>query len=184
MVRIKGNECQRRNMNHMPYKKSTAPEEYINSHTTITLIGEDGGYKGQAQRTGVTAPGYPDRAVYSIGRWEPGVTLYVYDGGYLWEAVAWNAYCREHKHSPAQASNVLWLGGNLTVVIQSCDQETANIGMTMSGQTAYRHVDLPSLKRQSQPKKPFELSMADFDDVLKRYAAEILEAISKLNAPE
>ncbi len=48
-------------------------------------------FAGRAERTGVTPPGFPDRAVYQIvlssARPQPG--YYVYDGGHLHPSDGW-----------------------------------------------------------------------------------------------
>lgn len=67
------------------------------------------------------------------------------------------------------------------VIIQSCDDALANIGVFVSERSAYHHVTLPDLTRQWQPVHANELPVAVFDAALRGNQAAILERISFLN---
>jgi hypothetical protein len=71
------------------------------------------------------------------------------------------------------------------IVIQSCDDESAHIGIWIRGRMTYHHVSTPSLIREwrlvyyNEEVKPDE-----FDKILQANKSRLLEAIQKLNATE
>ena len=78
--------------------------------------------------------------------------------------------------------NDIWCGETI-LTVQGCDDDEANIGMFLGNQSAYYHVDLPSLKRQWKPAS-FSwdaLPAPDFDAVLAEYRDDILALIARLN---
>ena len=46
------------------------------------------------KRTGITPPGYPSRAIYQVGPYEPGKACYVYEAGHFWPAQEWREQAR------------------------------------------------------------------------------------------
>lgn len=67
-------------------------DEYLKTPAELSLLTPDGAHwLGYAKRTGITPPGYPDRAVYSWGN-----DYYVYEGGALFLSKDW----RESKRVP------------------------------------------------------------------------------------
>lgn len=79
---------------HVPFHKedATHSNEYQGNPTEIWLRRRNNysGYSGKAYRTGITRPGYPPRAVYSIritGR-EQG--YFVFDNGEFYRSAQWH----------------------------------------------------------------------------------------------
>jgi len=72
-----------------------------------------------------------------------------------------------------------------TIIIQSCDNVSANIGVLHGGTITYRPVALPSLKHEwhREHLACLELPMDKFDEILQRNRAVLLETIARLNVP-
>jgi len=67
------------------------------------------------------------------------------------------------------------------IVIQSCDEETANIGVFVGHKSAYRHCTLPVLAHDMARGKPNELPMSEYDKAINDNFQTILERIRVLN---
>lgn len=70
---------------------------------------------------------------------------------------------------------------NAVIVVQSCDNERANIGVRLSEKITYCHVALPSLKREYQGWYYNDVRQEDYDMVLRENKSCLLEHIKKLN---
>jgi hypothetical protein len=70
------------------------------------------------------------------------------------------------------------------IVIQSCDDERANIGVQWRGKITYCHVALPSLEREYQKWYYNDVRQEIYDMVLRENKSRLLEHIQKLNAAE
>jgi hypothetical protein len=49
------------------------------------------------QRSGITSPGYPDRAVYQVKPYYPEAfskAFYVYEAGHFWPSEEWHEQCK------------------------------------------------------------------------------------------
>ena len=73
--------------------------------------------------------------------------------------------------------------GSAQIVIQSCDDNIANIGVfKRKSKSAYHHVLLPSLERErTKPLYPTELSDVEYDEVLQQNKQAVLQRICCLN---
>ena len=70
------------------------------------------------------------------------------------------------------------------IVVQSCDDETANIGVQWHGKITYCRVALPSLKREWQKWYYSDVRQEIYDMILRENKYRLLEHIRKLNAAE
>ena len=72
-----------------------------------------------------------------------------------------------------------------TIIIQSCDKVSANIGVLHCGTITYRPVALPSLEHEwhREHLAYLELPMDKFDEIMQRNRAVLLETIARLNVP-
>ena len=70
------------------------------------------------------------------------------------------------------------------IVVQSCDDETANIGVQWHGKITYCRVALPSLEREWQKWYYSDVRQEIYDMVLRENKSRLLEHIRKLNAAE
>ncbi|MBX3038707.1 MAG: hypothetical protein KF758_17480 [Anaerolineales bacterium] len=70
------------------------------------------------------------------------------------------------------------------IVVQSCDEETANIGVQWRGKITYCHVALPSLEREWQKWYYSDVRPEIFDSILRENKSSLLEHIRSLNAVE
>jgi hypothetical protein len=71
------------------------------------------------------------------------------------------------------------------IIVQSCDEETANIGIFLRSRMTYYHVELPSLKLEDR--KVYyneEVKQAEFDAILQANKSRLLETIRHLNQPK
>lgn len=88
--------------------------------------------------------------------------------------------CKHHRPVPA---NVLVIPGEGYILVQSCDTEEANIGISSDGRSTYFHVNLPNLDRQWRRiiGDPRELPPAEFDATLNQHRDAVLAMIARLN---
>ena len=70
------------------------------------------------------------------------------------------------------------------IVVQSCDDERANIGVQWRGKITYCHVALPSLECEWQKWYYNDVRQEIYDMVLRENKSRLLEHIRKLNAAE
>jgi hypothetical protein len=71
------------------------------------------------------------------------------------------------------------------IIVQSCDEETANIGIFLRSRMTYYHVALPSLKLEDR--KVYyneEVKQIEFDAILQKYKTQLLKVIRNLNHPK
>ena len=67
------------------------------------------------------------------------------------------------------------------IVIQSCDEELANIGVFCNGLNSYHHVSIPVLVREWNLFKYSELRPAEYDCILQENKSKVLEVVQYLN---
>ena len=70
------------------------------------------------------------------------------------------------------------------IVVQSCDEDTANIGVQWRGKITYCTVALPSFEREYRKWYYSDLRPEIYDMVLHENKTRLLEHIRKLNAVE
>lgn len=70
------------------------------------------------------------------------------------------------------------------IVVQSCDNEYANIGVHWHGKITYCNVSLPSLEREWQKWYYNDVRQEIYDMVLRENKSSLLEHIQRLNAAE
>jgi len=66
------------------------------------------------------------------------------------------------------------------IVIQSCDDELANIGVFYNGLSSYHHVSIPALVREWNLFKYNELRPAEYDRILQENKTRALETVEIL----
>jgi hypothetical protein len=69
------------------------------------------------------------------------------------------------------------------IVIQSCDEETANIGVFQNGKNAYHHVSIPDFIREWRVIYYTDLPIEEYDHILSENKTEILQVVHRLNEP-
>ena len=94
-----------------PYPVELTPahyqETYLQAPQELAYLRDDDGKYHTFHRSGVTAPGYPERACYveytdrDVEWWNQTGPAYVLDGRRLWLSSEWHAYYREHGVTPA-----------------------------------------------------------------------------------
>ena len=67
------------------------------------------------------------------------------------------------------------------IIVQSCDETTANVGVTHNGRIFYRHIEIPTLRSEYVKKYYGDISDAEFDKIIAENKTEILSTITKLN---
>ena len=70
------------------------------------------------------------------------------------------------------------------IVVQSCDEDTANIGVQWRGKITYCTVALPSFEREYRKWYYSDVRPEIYDMVLRENKSSLLEHIQKLNAVE
>ena len=70
------------------------------------------------------------------------------------------------------------------IVVQSCDEDTANIGVQWRGKITYCTVALPSFEREYRKWYYSDVRPEIYDMVLRENKSRLLEHIQKLNAVE
>ena len=70
------------------------------------------------------------------------------------------------------------------IVIQSCDEELANIGVSCNGRSTYHHVSIPALVREWKMVKYTELQPIEYDRILQENKTQVLETVEKLCQPQ
>ena len=70
----------------------------------------------------------------------------------------------------------------VTIVVQSCESDWANIGVFYGDKCAYHHVYIPSLVVKHREVKPFKLDTDTFDRVLQENKEELLAMVERLSA--
>jgi hypothetical protein len=90
----------------LPTKKINQPDDYLKSPSELKCR-TIGGERIVMRKTGITAPCYPERAVYakriSQVSFDTDKNCYVFDGGFLWPAREWHQFFRDNKQTPGQA---------------------------------------------------------------------------------
>jgi len=66
------------------------------------------------------------------------------------------------------------------IVIQSCDEELANIGIFHNERSTYHHVSIPALVREWNLVKYSELQPVEYDRILQENKKKVLETVEKL----
>jgi hypothetical protein len=66
------------------------------------------------------------------------------------------------------------------IVIQSCDEELANIGIFYNGLSSYHHVSIPALVREWNLFKYSELQPVEYDRILQDNKTLVIETIEQL----
>lgn len=67
------------------------------------------------------------------------------------------------------------------IVIQSCTESWANVGVFYRGQSVYYHVALPSLVREEQHAYSVDLPAAEFDRILADNKQRLIDTVASLN---
>jgi hypothetical protein len=84
---------------------------------------------------------------------------------------------------PHMKPNVIGIDGG-AIVIQSCDDTTANVGIFANGRNAYHHVSIYGLEREWKPVKPSDMPTAEYDRILNEHKSEFLETVNNLCLPK
>ena len=71
---------------------------------------------------------------------------------------------------------------NISIIIQSYDGDSLNIGITKNGKTLYRQVLLPSMKVKTESCKPFELTESEFIEIFNANKFEVAKILSNFSA--
>jgi hypothetical protein len=66
------------------------------------------------------------------------------------------------------------------IVIQSCDEELAHIGIFYNKRSTYHHVSIPALVREWKLFKYSELQPVEYDRILQENKTRVLETVEKL----
>lgn len=78
-----------------------------------------------------------------------------------------------------QKQHIIEIEGG-AIVIQSCDEELANIGVFCNGLNSYHHVSIPALVREWNLVKYSELQPDEYDRILQENKTRVLETVEKL----
>jgi polyphosphate kinase len=71
---------------------------------------------------------------------------------------------------------------NISIIIQSYDGDSLNIGITKNGKTLYRQVELPSMSVKTKSYKPFELTESEFIEIFNANKFEVVKILSNFSA--
>ncbi len=112
--------------------------------------------------------------------WDNGLLrLAVVDSGYLFRWVRFSEWV-QLTHDACAGHEILTQDG--AIMVQSCDENAANVGITRGIHTSYRRVSVPDLIQQEPVRYiPWEMRDEEFARIVQKYATEIKALIVKLN---